>query len=162
MNIVIFIIGIILILIGIIGCILPVIPGPPFAYAALLLGYFAAIPGYYSLAFIIIMAGVVIVVTLLDYIFPSLISKRYGASRYGSWGALIGLAIGLIFFPPFGLFIGALLGAILGEFIFRPDIRKSLKAGMGVIVGILVGIFLKIVTTGLLGFLFIKEMLPIL
>jgi len=162
MDIFIFIIGIILTLIGLIGCILPVIPGPPFAYAALLLGYLTIKPRYYSLAFILIMAGVVIAVTIMDYVFPSLVSKRYGASKYGSWGAMLGLLIGMIFFPPFGIFIGAFLGAILGELIFRPDVRKSLKAGWGVIIGILLGTFLKTVTTGIIGYFFIKEVLPAL
>lgn len=159
MEIFIFIIGGFLIIVGLIGCILPIIPGPPIAYLALLIGFIFGKPRYYSLTFILAMAGVVIIVTVMDYIFPSLVSKKYGASKYGSWGAILGLVVGLIFFPPYGIFIGTFLGAIIGEFIFRPDVRKSLKAGLGVVIGILLGTFLKIVTVGILGFFFIKGML---
>ncbi len=155
----ILILGSILVGIGIVGCILPVIPGPPFAYAAIILSYFLSRPRPYSLTFIILMGVVTVVVTLLDYIVPSVVSRKYGASKYGSWGALIGMIAGMVLFPPFGIFIGALLGAVLFELIFRPDIKRSLKAGLGVLVGIVLGIFIKLTATSIMGYYFIKSAL---
>ncbi len=148
--------GTILIVVGLIGCVLPVIPGPPFALIALLIEYFLSKTRPYSITFIIIMGVVTVVVTILDYLVPSIISRKYGASKLGSWGALIGMIIGMIFFPPFGIFAGAFLGAIIFEFVSRPDIRRSLKAGLGVIVGIILGTLLKLTATALMGYYFFK------
>lgn len=84
---------------GIIGCVVPVLPGPPLSYAGLLLLHFTRF-GHFSISFLLIFAGIAILVTVLDYIVPILGTKKYGGSKAGVWGSTIGLLAGMFFFPP--------------------------------------------------------------
>ena len=156
MEIINLVIGVILLITGLVGCILPVIPGPPFAFLALLLGYFFSKPEPYGITLLVVMGIITIAVTVLDYILPSIVAKKYGGSKFGSWGALIGMIAGMFLLPPFGIFIGAVAGAFLGEIIFNPDIRRSIRAGIGVVIGIAIATAIKLSVTGLMGFFFIK------
>jgi uncharacterized protein YqgC (DUF456 family) len=137
-------IGFVLVFAGVAGSILPVLPGPPLSYAALILLSIAYHWAPFSAAFLIVTGVLTAAVTLLDYFLPVLVSKKYGASRYGIWGSIIGMVAGAVFFPPFGLIIGTLAGAVLGELIFNRERRKSLRAGLGVFVGTLLATFLKL------------------
>ena len=65
-----------------------------------------------------------IVITILDYVLPVWGAKRYKASNHGIWGSIIGMFIGMIFFPPWGMILGLLFGAVIGELI---DGKKTLK-----------------------------------
>jgi uncharacterized protein YqgC (DUF456 family) len=150
------IIGFILVIVGIVGCVLPVVPGPPLAYAALILLSIAYGWDTFSAQFLIIMGILTFAVTVMDYIMPLITAKKYGASKFGIWGSIIGMLIGLIFFPPYGLLIGAFVGAVLGELIFNKDAKRSLKAGFGVFVGTILGILLKLSATAVMAFYFIK------
>ena len=109
--------GIICTVIGVIGCIFPAIPGPPLSYAALILLQFAKEEPVFSKSFLVKFAVLTIVVSLGDYFFPLLGAKKYGTSKYGIWGAIIGMIAGIIFFPPFGMILGIFIGAIVGELI---------------------------------------------
>jgi len=70
-----------------------------------------------STTFLLIWLGVVIVISILDYLVPGYFTKLTGGSRYGSWGAIAGLFIGMIY-PPVGMILGSLLGAFVAEFLF--------------------------------------------
>lgn len=153
------IVGFILVVAGIVGCILPVIPGPPLSYAALILASVAYRWEPFSVSFLIIVGMVTLIVTLLDYLLPLFTAKKYGASKYGIWGSVFGMLIGIIFFPPFGLILGAFFGALIGELLFYKNMKKSLKAGFGIFMGTLFGIFLKLATSGMIGFYFIRAVL---
>lgn len=99
-----------------------------------------------------------ILITILDYVVPVAGAKKYGASKLGVWGSIIGMLIGLIFFPPWGIFIGAFVGALAGELMARKEGKKVLRAGWGVFVGNMVGIGLKMAYSGFVLFVYIKEM----
>ena len=105
MDYAIIILGAILLIVGIAGCFLPILPGPPLAFGALLIQQLKSEPPY-SFNFILIWSAITIAVFALDYIIPPLTTKKFGGSRKGVIGSTIGLIIGLIFFPPFGLIIG--------------------------------------------------------
>ena len=90
---------------------------------------------------------------------PLFTAKKFGASKYGIWGSILGMIVGLIFLPPFGLLIGAFLGAVAAELIFNDDMKKSLKAGLGVFIGTILSIFIKLGTSGVMAFYFIKAVL---
>ena len=70
-----------------------------------------------STTFLLIWLGVVIVISILDYLVPGYFTKLTGGSKYGSWGAIAGLFIGMIY-PPVGMILGSLLGAFVAEFLF--------------------------------------------
>ena len=151
------IIGILLIIIGLIGCFIPVLPGPPLAYISLLLLQIGPeVP--FSLKFMLIMAGVVAAVTILDYLIPALGAKKWGGSKYGIIGVLIGVVMGIFIFPPFGLLIFPLIGAFTGEVLNGADSSQAFKAAFGTFVGLLFGTMLKFSTTIIIAYYFFSNL----
>jgi len=157
--IVLIILGLLLALIGLIGCIVPFIPGPPLSFFALIILSYAKNWEPFSATFLIIMAGFTLLATVLDYVVPAIGAKRYGASKLGVWGSIIGMLIGFFIFPPWGMLIGAIIGALAGELAGGKKGRKALRAGWGVFVGNIMGIGLKLACSGAMLFFYIKEML---
>jgi uncharacterized protein YqgC (DUF456 family) len=137
------VLGIILMLGGIAGCLLPLLPGPPLCFAALLLQLLRETDPY-SANFLWLWAAIAAVVTLLDYYIPIYGTKKFGGSKYGAWGSAIGLVIGL-FFPPLGIIIGPFVGAFVGEMISSNNSKVAFKAAVGSFLGFLVGSLLKLV-----------------
>ena len=159
MAILLIVIGGILVLVGIAGCVVPVLPGPPISYISLILISLAYKWEAYTPRFLIVMGCLTVVVTVLDFILPVYLPKRYGASKFGIWGSILGMIVGMIFFPPFGLIIGTFLGAMLGELAFNKDKRVSLKAALGVLIGTILSIMLKVSMSGVIGFYFFRSVI---
>ncbi len=149
--------GIIMMLSGILGGVVPVLPGPPLSYIGLLLLHFTE--NYqFSSRFLIIWAIVTVVVYLLDYAIPAYGTKRFGGSKRGIWGSIIGLVIGLFFFPPFGIIIGPFVGAVVGELTSGKDSGAALKSGFGSFMGFLAGTLMKLIASGLMAWHFGKTL----
>jgi uncharacterized protein YqgC (DUF456 family) len=146
------VIGIILLLVGIVGCVLPVLPGQILAWASLLMLQFKSDPPF-ATKFIIVWALITVAVTILDYIVPLWGTKKLGGSKYGIWGAALGLLVG-IFFPPIGLIIGPFTGAFVGEMIAGKDSNSAFKSGLGSFIGFLTGTLLKLVISFVMGYYF--------
>jgi len=157
LDYVLLILGIILMLIGIIGCLVPVLPGPPLSFLGLILLQVSKF-GNFSSTTLIVLAAITIVVTVLDYIVPIWGTKKFGGSKYGTRGATVGLIIGL-FLGPVGIIVGPLLGAIVGELIFKDDMGYAVKAGFGSLLGFLTGIGLKLAASFIMTFYFVKELI---
>jgi uncharacterized protein YqgC (DUF456 family) len=149
------ILGIILMLIGIVGCLVPVLPGPPLSFLGLILLH-ASKFGNFTPTTLIALGAITVVVTILDYIVPIWGTKRFGGSKYGTRGATVGLIVGL-FLGPVGIIIGPLLGAIVGELIFKDDMGYAIRAGFGSLIGFLTGIGLKLAASFVMTFYFVKE-----
>ena len=144
------IIAVIIGLIGIVGCFLPVLPGPPISWVALLLLYFFG-NGEMSLRFLLIWLGITVFVTILDNVVPAQFTRVTGGSKAAGRGSMIGLLVGLIFFPPWGMLIGAFLGALLAEVLVnRSSIADSVKPALGSFLGFLAGTFFKFVSSALM------------
>jgi len=138
------VLGIILNIIGIIGVILPALPGIVLNYIALILLYIAKGEVEYNLRMLIVFGMLTLSVTLLDYILPLLGARKYGASRMGVWGAVIGMLVGILFFPPFGIIFGLLIGAFLGELIAGKEQSQALRAGFATFLGSLTSMVVKL------------------
>src|SRR6056297_241760 len=149
--------GILFIIGGILGGVLPVVPGPPLSYTGLLLLHFTEKHSFSS-QFLITWAIITIVVTVLDYFIPVWGTGRFGGSKRGIWGSVIGLVIGLFFFPPFGIIIGPFLGAVVGELSSGKESGAALRSGFGSFVGFLAGTLLKLIASGLMAWFFAKEL----
>ncbi len=132
-----------LIMVGIIGCIVPVIPGPPVSYIGLLVLQLKQLPPY-TARFLAIWAVITVAVTILDYVVPVWGTKKFGGSKYGMWGSIIGLFIGLFIFPPFGIIIGPFAGAVIGELITGKEFNKALRSGFGSFIGFVAGTLMKL------------------
>lgn len=158
MTTVIIILGLFVALLGLAGCIIPVIPGPPLSFLALILLSFAKNWEPFSSTFLIIMASLTIVVTILDYVVPAGWAKKYGASKSGVWGSMLGMPVGFFFFPPWGILIGGMVGALVGELIAGKEGSKALRAGWGIFVGYVLSTGLKLMFSGVLLFFYLKEM----
>ncbi|MFZ2331064.1 MAG: DUF456 domain-containing protein [Atribacterota bacterium] len=136
--------GIILNIIGIIGVIIPALPGVTLNYLALILLYINKGEEVVSLSTIIMFGLLTFLVALLDYILPLAGAKKSGTSRTGIIFAALGMMIGLFFFPPFGIFFGLLIGAFLGELIAGKTELQALKAGVVTFLGILTSMVIKL------------------
>lgn len=159
MSIVLISLGIILIIAGLAGCIIPILPGPPISYISLILLSWAYNWKAFSTTFLIIIGIITLIVVVLDYALPVYLPKKYGASKYAVWGSALGLIIGLFFFQPFGFLIGAFIGAVLGELVFKRNLKLSLKAGLGVFTGTIASTALKLGISSLIGFYFFKALI---
>lgn len=158
MNVLFIIIGLLLAIIGMIGCILPVIPGPILSFCALILLSWIKNWQVFSQTFLMVMGAVTIFLIVLDYIAPALGAKKYGATKRGIWGSAIGMIIGIFFIPPWGMIVGAFAGALLGELSSGQSGRKALRAGWGILIGSVLGVGLKLAFTAVVLFYYIKEM----
>ncbi len=150
--------GVVLIISGILGCVLPVIPGPPLSYIGLLLLHFTE-RYQFSSRFLIIWGVVTAVVYALDYMIPAWGTKKFGGSKRGVWGSIIGLVIGLFFFPPFGIIVGPFAGAVVGELTAGKDSGSALKSGFGSFLGFLLGTLLKLIASGMMTWYFFREII---
>lgn len=148
MEIFLLIVAFLLLVVGIIGCIVPGLPGVPVAYAGLWVAQ-ATDRIDFSWRMLLIWGVVTVVVSVLDYVIPAWGTKQYGGTKYGVWGSTIGVFIGL-FLGPWGVIIGPLVGAVLGEILGGKEVIEALKAGWGSFVGIFFGTILKLICCGLM------------
>jgi uncharacterized protein len=126
---------------GIAGSFLPVIPGPPVAFAGLAILKLseAYAPDDHLLGAHLLAA---LAITLLDYYVPIAGTKKMGGSTSASRGAAIGLVLGL-FAGPLGIVIGPFIGALLAEMIVGRPVPLALKAAIGAFLGFLTGVIMK-------------------
>jgi len=144
-------------IIGIIGCLVPVLPGPTLSFIGLILLHLTRF-GQFTISTLIILGSVAIVVTVLDYIVPVWGTRKFGGSKYGTKGATVGLIIGF-FLGPLGIVLGPLIGAFVGEMIFKDDLSYAFKAGFGSLLGFLTSIGLKLAASFVMTFYFVKELI---
>lgn len=156
-DIILVVVGVCFLLVGLAGCILPVIPGPPLCYVALLLLQVSRFADF-SAKFLVVTAAITVFITLLDYLLPVWGAKRWGGSRMGAVGAVIGLLVGLLF-PPVGIIAGPFLGAVAGELISGRSAHIALRAGLGSFIGFLFGAGMKLTVCLAFVFYFVREII---
>lgn len=133
----------ILIVTGLLGSVLPLLPGIPVSYLGLLLLHFTQKYSF-STQFLVLWALIVIIVQLLDNVLPIIAAKKYGGSKKGIWGSSIGTIPGM-FFGIGGVLLGPFIGALSGELIEGKSPKPALKAAMGTFVGLIVSTLIKVV-----------------
>lgn len=141
MEIILIVLSFLLVLGGLAGCVLPVLPGPPLAYIGMLLVHITD-KAEFSWTQLVSWLVLVVVLQVLDYITPLLGSKYSGGSEHGNRGCVAGTILGL-FFMPWGIVLGPFLGAVLGEMLGGRDWEHALKAGFGTFLGVVFGVLLK-------------------
>jgi uncharacterized protein YqgC (DUF456 family) len=140
----IIIIGLILHGIGIMGCIIPGIPGPLVSFSTLFLFYL--MPGEDLGTIALVIWGLFATAAAgLDLVVPVLGAKKFGSSREGIIGGMIGIVVGLFFFPPLGIILGPLIGTVTGDMVAGGNFSKALNSGMGSLLGFIVGTSIKLV-----------------
>ena len=143
-------------ILGIVGSVLPILPGPLTSWIGLLIFHFAdAVPMNWT--FLIITFIIAIGIWFLDYIIPAIGTKRFGGSKAGMIGTSIGLIVGLLAPIPGGIIVGPFFGALIGELINKSAIDKAIKAAFGSLLGFVASTFIKFsVAMVFLGFFIVK------
>jgi len=175
MGIILAVVAFLLLLAGLVGSVVPAIPGPPLAYIGLLLLQLSGYGGFSS-AFLWLWAGITIAVTVMDNVLPAMMTKRFGGSRMAVIGSVAGIIVGM-FFVPIGLLAGPFLGAMAGELINsrvqarRNEINstesaatdgdsggrgKALKAAFGAFLAFIVGTGAKLIIGSMMIYYAVK------
>lgn len=146
MDVLIFIICLVLCVTALVGCFLPVIPGPPLAYFGYLLLALTPAADNMTAAAVVVLGALTLLSVVLDYVIPSLGVKWFGGTKYGKWGSVAGTFAGLLFLP-WGLIVGPFAGAFVGELLGKSDTAGAFKSGLGSLVGFICGTFFKVLVT---------------
>lgn len=153
---IVIVIGLLIAIIGLIGCVIPAIPGPPLNFLSLVI-LELGIEDAFTAEFYITWGSLTVVVTILDYVLPVMGAKTYRSSKFGIWGSVIGMILGIIFFPPFGMIIGLFLGAVIGELIAGKEHREALKVGTVTLVASILMILVKLAVSGIMTYYFVER-----
>ncbi|MBP9728507.1 MAG: DUF456 domain-containing protein [Candidatus Moranbacteria bacterium] len=135
----------ILIFVGLVGTILPGLPGTGLVFGGIVLhvAYFGM--ETVGMTTLILLGAVTLFSFVIDLLASLYGAKRFGASRSGVIGSTIGGLVGLIFLSLPGLFLGVFMGAIVGEFFLaKKSLNDSLRVGVGSILGFLAGSLIKL------------------
>lgn len=152
METILIVLGALLVIGGFAGSFLPVLPGTPVTFCGLLALQLATAP--FSTSFLIIWVLIIAAIMILDNFIPAYGTKKFGGSAYGIWGSIIGMVIGIFFFPPFGMIAGPLVGAFVGELIGGKSSGRAVRSAIGSFAGLLVNTLLKVIASGIMGYYF--------
>ncbi len=142
--------------VGLLGAVLPALPGPPVAYAGALL--LLLCPGAeVSTTFLVASGIIMLAITAVDYLLPVWFTKMSGGSKESVRGALAGMVLGL-FFLPWGLVLGPFLGAFAGEYIACNRAGKAFKVASASFIAFLVTTMLKIIYGVVILFYIVKAL----
>lgn len=140
---VLYIIAGILIIVGLLGTVLPALPGLPLMFCGMLLGAWAGDFKEVSVWTIVFLAILMLVSVGVDFLATLLGAKKFGASKKAMLGAAIGTLAVFVFSIP-GLILGPFVGAIIGEMMDGKEWREATKTGFGTWLGLAVGTALKL------------------
>lgn len=144
----------ILMLVGVLGSFLPMLPGIPLSWGGLLVLHLtSAIPFNYT--FLGITLLITIIIFALQYAIPAIGTRYLGGSKQGMWGATIGLFAGIFIPVPFAILLTPFVGAYIGEILNKADSRTALKAASGSFIGLLASTFMEFVVTAIFLLLYI-------
>lgn len=146
MDILLLILAILCAVIGVVGCIIPALPGPPLSYLSLWLIHWS---GYVTLSTsdFVIWGIVTVVVTAIDFLLTPYMTRKFGGSKAAEWGSFIGLIVGLFIPIPFvGILIGPFLGAMIAEMLIsKKDTFTSIHVALGAFISFFVGTGIKLI-----------------
>ncbi len=145
-------------LIGLLGTLIPVMPGAPIIWLGMLI--YGLMAGFETLGFYFFLGQALLALTVMaiDYLLSAMGSRYFGGSKASLWGAAGGLLIGLFFFPV-GLLVGPFLGAAITELLFRRNSGQALKSGLGASLGFWLALPIKLATEAVMITWFIFRIL---
>ncbi|BAZ39477.1 hypothetical protein NIES4101_54300 [Calothrix sp. NIES-4101] len=142
---------IILMVVGVIGAVVPALPGSSLILIAIIIWGFVQ-KSFAAISIPLIVTSIVLLLSIgIDFLAGYIGAKKAGASKWGQIGAFVGLIVGFLGLLPalpfggplLGMLLGPLLGAIIGEYLFCKNWTTSIKAGIGIVVGSVVGNFIQ-------------------
>jgi len=147
MTIVLWIVAVVLVVAGLAGTILPVLPGAPLVLAGLVAAAWAENFVYVGVPTLVLLAVLTALTYVIDLVTSALGAKRVGASKYAIWGAVLGGLVGA-FFGIVGILLGPFVGAVAGELGAGRSVKQAGRAGVASWIGFVAG------TLGKLALLF--------
>lgn len=156
MDYVLVVLGFLAIILGLVGCFAPIIPGPPLSFLGLLFLHWSRF-GEFAPSTLWMFAILSVLVSVIDYFIPLWGTRKWGGSGAGVTGATIGLLFGF-FIPPMGIILGPFIGAVAGEMIAGRKTHEALKSGMGAFIGFVLGTAIKLSLVLVMVFYFISEL----
>lgn len=138
------IIAVVMFLIGILGTILPALPGVILVFGGMLLYGFMTNFVSLSIYFFILQLLVMVVIFVVDFFASAISTKKYGGSKQATFGALVGMFVGIIFLGPLGIIIGPFGGSIVAEILLGKEVKQALRVGFGSLVGVIGGTIFKL------------------
>jgi len=133
----------VLIVIGVVGLVLPALPGAPLIFLGALLAAWAEDFAYIGLWTLVLLGALSVLAIAVDFIANAFGVKRFGASGRAVTGATLGALVGL-FFGPIGVLVGPFIGAALGELSVRRNMAAAGRAGVGAALGFALGAAVKL------------------
>jgi uncharacterized protein YqgC (DUF456 family) len=129
----------VLVLAGLLGLLLPVLPGPPLLFAGLLVAAWAEDFAYVGAGTLTVLAALALLSYAVDFAATALGAKRFGASKRAVVGAAVGAIVGLFFGLP-GVLFGPFIGAVIGELTAQSGLGDAGRAGLGATLGLVLGV----------------------
>ena len=142
-TLVFWLLAILLLVAGLIGLFLPVLPGAPLIFAGLVIAAWAEDFHYAGLWTVVILAILTLLTLAVDFWATIFGAKKFGASKRAVIGALIGLVIGIFLGFP-GIIFGPFIGAVVGELSAQKDLKQATRAGIGATIGLVLGAAIKL------------------
>ena len=162
MDVLLAILAVIFTLIGLLGCIVPILPGPVLSYIGFLCCYFCSFDQI-STNSVWVYLALTAAVTIADFILPAYLTKLAGGSKAGERGATAGLIVGMLLGSVVGAIIGPFIGAVVGEIIKdSSDIQRAFKVGIGSFLSFIVGTGFKLILCIILLVKVFSEVFPAL
>ena len=163
LNIILIVFAVVCLLAGLAGAVIPGLPGPPLSWVGLMLLSCSDAAQCFT-GCLVTMAVAAVVITVLDYVIPSISTKRFGGGKASVWGCNIGLVVailGLPFGPQgiIGLIFWPFVGAFVGELIDKKPADEALRAAFGSVLGFLSGTLVKVVYAIIAVIIAIKEVI---
>jgi uncharacterized protein YqgC (DUF456 family) len=139
---------------GLAGVFLPVLPGVPLVFAGTLIYAWSTGFQVITIGNLIFFAILTAISSAVEYVGGILTAKKYGASKYGLIGGVLGGVLGLLVLSIPGMIMGQLAGVILGELYFGKQMKESFTSGFAMFVGYLLGSTIKVFFAGLIVIVF--------
>ncbi len=137
-------------IVGLLGAIIPILPGTILSYVGLICAYFTS-TSTLSEKQLWLWGAISAIAILFDYILPGYFSKMFGGSRAGVVGATVGVIAGMFLLGPLGIILGPFAGAVIGEMLKQNQpIEKAIVVGAGSLLSFFVGTGLKLIVGGFL------------
>lgn len=152
---------VILFILGILGIVLPLLPGTILIWAGMLL--YGILTGFDGLSFTFyLLQGLAVALSWsIDYLATAVGTRYFGGSKVAAWGAVIGLVFGLFIFGPVGLIFGPFLGALAGEMLRGVPAKKAIRSSFGALIGEAGGLMLKLIIAAVMIFWFFQQIATI-
>lgn len=160
MDLTLVIVALIMGLVGLLGVILPMLPGTILSYVGFLCVYFVSSSSI-TMTQLVIWGIISVIAIVLDYVLPGYFSKVFGGTKAGITGATVGTFVGLVFGVPgiiFGPFVGAVVGELIGS---KVEFSKAVKVGFGSMLSFFVGTGIKLIAGIYMLYYIIKEFIMV-